>query len=287
MKRLLFLMICTFICVIHVEAHPGIGMVMDSKGNVFYTDLDQVWKISVDGSISIAVENVHTHELYIDESDNLYGEHEWYTGEATDTWKYYVWCLSQEGDLEQTIPTVEGYLPNNTLVRDGEGSTFWAEKSENHELLRKTTARGENLLLTNHLFEDIRWIYFSEADTTIYVIDHLKLKKVTMAGEVSILVDNLKESKNAFAEVADRHYAYGVWTDENATVFVALYGAGKVKKIGLNGELETILQAEDGWSISNGLISPDGSMWLMEFSKNNKTRIRKISPSGKQTVYKR
>lgn len=28
-----------------IWAHPGIGIVMDSKGNVFYTDLKQVWKI--------------------------------------------------------------------------------------------------------------------------------------------------------------------------------------------------------------------------------------------------
>lgn len=32
-------------------AHPGIGIVMDSKGNVFYTDLKQVWKISPDGTV--------------------------------------------------------------------------------------------------------------------------------------------------------------------------------------------------------------------------------------------
>jgi len=32
-------------------AHPGIGIVKDSKGNIFYTDLKQVWKISPDGKL--------------------------------------------------------------------------------------------------------------------------------------------------------------------------------------------------------------------------------------------
>jgi hypothetical protein len=56
-------------------AHPGIGIVMDSRGNVFYTDLSHVWKIAPRGAKSIAVRGVHTHELYIDREDNLYGEH--------------------------------------------------------------------------------------------------------------------------------------------------------------------------------------------------------------------
>ena len=30
-----------------MEAHPGIGIVMDDDGNVFYTDLTHVWKISL------------------------------------------------------------------------------------------------------------------------------------------------------------------------------------------------------------------------------------------------
>jgi hypothetical protein len=30
-------------------AHPGVGIVMDSKGNVYYTDLSRVWKIDTRG----------------------------------------------------------------------------------------------------------------------------------------------------------------------------------------------------------------------------------------------
>ena len=41
-------------------AHPGIGIVMDRQGTVFYTDLTHVWKIMPDGAKSIAVRNVHT-----------------------------------------------------------------------------------------------------------------------------------------------------------------------------------------------------------------------------------
>ena len=75
-----------------------------------------------------AVVEAHPHELYLDEEDNLYGEHEWYEGEVTDKWGNYVWCLSYDGVFEKTIQDVEGFLDNNTLVRDLESSTYWVEK---------------------------------------------------------------------------------------------------------------------------------------------------------------
>lgn len=56
-----------------MHAHPGVGIVKDSKGNIFFTDLHQVWKIS-NGIKKIIVPDVHSHELYIDKDDNLFGE---------------------------------------------------------------------------------------------------------------------------------------------------------------------------------------------------------------------
>jgi len=46
-----------------VSVHPGIGIVKDSKGNIYYTDLSRVWKIAPDGKRSAVVNKVHTHEL--------------------------------------------------------------------------------------------------------------------------------------------------------------------------------------------------------------------------------
>ena len=69
--------------VLPVQAHPGVGIVQDSAGNIYYTDLKQVWKLAPDGKKSVAVPNVHTHELCLDGEDNLFGEHLWYEGDAT------------------------------------------------------------------------------------------------------------------------------------------------------------------------------------------------------------
>src|SRR5262249_6723135 len=88
-------------------AHPGGGIVVDGGGNIFYTDLKQVWKIAPDGRKSVAVPNVHTHELCLDSGGNLFGEHLWYEGEATNRWGHRVWRLTPEGRLENVIPPTE------------------------------------------------------------------------------------------------------------------------------------------------------------------------------------
>jgi hypothetical protein len=268
-------------------AHPGIGIVMNTEGTVYYTDLSHVWKISPDGTHTVAVKDVHTHELYLDENDDLYGEHVWYEGEATDKWGSYVWCLSSSGILKQTVPPIEGFLSNNTLVRDAKSNMYWPDKYGNQEVLKKETPQGEISLHSDHKFKDIRWMYYSESDAHIYLIDHLNLKKVDSNGQVTLVSDNLYERNTIFENVRDQHYLMGMWTDTRQNIYVAAYGAQKVKKIHPNRSVETVFESGRFWSPCGGLAALDGSLWIMEFSVRNKTRVRKITADGSEVVFQK
>ena len=285
MKKLILLSFFFLINSFSTSAHPGIGIVMDSEGNVYYTDLTHVWKISPDGERTIAVHNVHTHELHLDERGNLYGEHEWYEGEATDKWGNYVWCLSKDGVLEKIIPDVEGFLDNNTLVRDNQNNSYWIGHSETSESLMKTDVNGNEVKLTHHEFEDIRWLHYSKSNDNVYVVDNLSIKKVDQQGNMTLVAENLKEKKKVFQRVADRHYVFGLWTDNDQNLYVALYGAKKVKKISPSGKVSTVFKSPLGWSPCGGMMADDGTLWIMEFSKRNKTRVRAIRPDGENQVF--
>ncbi len=265
-------------------AHPGVGIVMDSQGNVYYTDLTHIWKISPEGEQNIAVPNVHTHQLYLDENNFLYGEHEWYNGEDVDTWGNYTWVLSPEGKFTK-LKEVEGFLDNNTLVRDGAGNSFWSKKHDDYQLVYQQSMNGNNTLYSSHHFDDIRWMYFSKADNHLYVVDNLEIKKIAPSGDVVVVADDLKEETPPFAGVADRHYLFGLWTDEQATVYVAVFGAGKVKRIGKGGKTITVFESEDGWSPCGGMTDPDGTLWVLEFSEDNRTRVSSIGEEGTQITY--
>ena len=271
--------------VLTLQAHPGIGIVQDAKGNVFYTDLVHVWKISPNGDRTIAVRDVHTHELYLDADGNLYGEHEWYEGEATDKWGNYVWCLSTDGKFQKVIPDVEGFLDNTTLVRDNQGNSYWTKRMDDGQLLMLESEDGNSIQFSQHIFDDIRWKYFSKHDGNLYIVDHLSVKKVDQQGKVRLVAKNLKEGGSAFSRVQDRHFVFGLWTDPSKDLYVALYGGKRVKKITPDGQISTVFESERRWSPCGGFMSEDGTMWIMEFSNRNKTRVRSIGPNGEQKIY--
>ncbi len=229
--------------------------------------------------------NVHTHELFIDTNDNLYGEHVWYEGEATDEWGYYVWRLSRTGKLEKVIPPTKGFPINNTLVRDEKGNSYFAEKSGQHEVLKVENKSGRITNVSQHLFKDIRWIHYSSHDHQVYVVDYLEIKKITPEGEVKVIAHHLKENTPPFAGVQDHHYVYNLWTDANNGVTVAIYGASKIKRFKANGSTEIIYSSPEGWSPSGGLEAKDGSMYILEFSDKNQTRVSHITPNNEVFIY--
>lgn len=266
-------------------SHPGIGLVKDSKGNVYYTDLAQVWKIDLQGNKSIAVADVHTHELYIDANDNLYGEHEWYNGEAKDTWGNYIWCLGFDGQLEKSVPDIEGFLENNTLVRNEKDHCFWSKKKDGIEFIFQSDPNNQTEQYCAEAFQDIRWMHYSTYDQHLYVVDYLSLKKVDQEGNVSTLIKNLKKSSALFDGVDDRHYVMGITTDKKLNVYVSLYGSGEVIKITPTGEEKVVYKADFWWSPIACIPNHLGKMWVLEFSKSNKTRLLSIDEEGEKLIY--
>ena len=285
MVRSIYIVFLFVLLTINTKAHPAIGLVQDSKGNVYFSDLVHVWKISKAGDVSIAVENVHTHQLYIDADDNLYGEHVWYEGEATDKWVHRVWCLKHDGSLSDVIPPTEGFPENNTLKKDMYGNEYYQVKEGDFDVLMQKSINGRISKFSTHNFEDIRWICADSKSDEILVVDHLSVKKVKCDGSVELLTDDLKEESLPFFGVRDKHYLMGTWKDSKKNVYVAVYGAKKVKRISADGQVEDVLTSKDGWSPSAGFIDEEENLWILEYSKRNKSRVRKISKEGHSVVF--
>lgn len=266
-------------------AHPGVGIVMDSRGIVFYTDLKHVWKVDTYGKKSVAVRNIHTHELYIDAQDNLYGEHLWYEGEATDRWKHYVWRLSPEGNLTTIIPSRVGFRDDYDdfhFVRDETEALYWVDRGQ-PTAVRKRTAQGELLTLATAAFQNVRWMTATR-DGTVYLVDLHNLVRVSSDGQVKTVVKNLAERRRSFLLSTDTHAIMGLWTDRLGNVYAAVMSDGAVKKIDPNGRVEVVARSSLGWAPTGGLVAPDGSLWILEYAALQ-ARARRIDTNGKSTVY--
>jgi len=290
MKRLLWT-VALLLAPVAAQAHPGVGIVMDSRGNVYYTDLKQVWKLAPDGKKSVVVANVHTHELYLDADDNLYGEHLWYEGEAIDKWGHYVWRLGADGKLTRIIPPNEGFRKNYSFVRDRAGNMYWAEREARPIVIRKLAPDGKITDLAGDAgLSDVRWMT-AAADGTVYFTDGPDLVRILPDGKTTRLARNLKEyawpqswlvrALQLVNRVSDDpHNLMGLWTDRRGNVYVAVAGARKVKRVSPEGRVDVVAESPLGWSLTGGLVAPSGDLWLLEYSLPA-VRVRRISPDGK------
>lgn len=263
-------------------AHPGVGIVEDSRGNVYYTDLSQVWKISTDGSKSIAVPRVHTHELFIDESDNLYGEHLWYNGDQKNTWGHYAWRLAPNGKFEKVIPETEGFLENYSFVRDHFGRMYWADRSKPCQ----TVARKEGSTITrvgNHCFENIQFMI--ESDGSLFVVDFQDLKKVDGNGGLTTIASKIANKDWTSSTNNNQNSVMGIWTDTRGNLYAAVSSERKVKKFGTDGKEEVVHQTSFPWSPSGGMVDAKGNLWVLECSFTNAVRVEKIDVNKKKTTY--
>jgi hypothetical protein len=245
-------------------AHPGWGIVRDSQGNIYYTDLARVWKVAPDGTRSVAVPDVHTHELYLDAQDNLYGEHLWYEGEASDRWGHRVWRRAPDGTVRDVVPATVGFRTSLSFVRDAAGNMYWNDRG----MVRRGLAP-----LTPRRFADIRSMTVS-AGGDVYLIDGHDLVRIGADGAVRTLARNLGESNPALAFVGDHHQLMGLWLDRAGNCYVAVYGNFKVKRVDPQGRVETVARSTFPWSPTGGLVAPDGRLWLLEYSVTNEARIR-------------
>ncbi|MES2178903.1 MAG: hypothetical protein V4550_13660 [Gemmatimonadota bacterium] len=260
------------------RAHPPVSIVRDSHGNVYYSDLTHVWRLAPSGEKSIVVHNVHSHELYLDASDNLFGEHLWYEGDATKKWGYRVWKRAPDGRITDVIPATEGFRAHYSFVRDAEGTMYFADGLERAAVIRKRTSAGAETVLSKGPFTDVRWLA-ATPDGNVYLIDDGRLVRIDRAGQIRELVHDLRDRSVTRALVDKRHSVMGLYPDGRGNVYVARYGTGEVLKVTSAGRITTVTTSTMPWSPSGVMVTPDGGLYVLEASVDNRVRVRLVKPT--------
>jgi hypothetical protein len=258
-------------------AHPGIGLVIDSKGNIYYTDLRQIWKQTPNGEKSVVVPNVHSHELYMDKHDNLFGEHYWYES-AQNKFYHYQWCLKNTGELihlsENLVANTP--IPDFSFVRDDNGNMYWYEKAKTdtiHFIKRDTT--GHKTKIASGLFKDIRWM-FSTPNGEAYFLDLDDLYSITSDNKIELVAKNLCTGTLWTIFAGKKHSVFGVWFDNAGNIYTAVTEDKCIKKINQNGEIAIVYKSENGSPI-NGLFDSSGSLWVLDNVGVKKVELTEIS----------
>lgn len=253
-----------------LHAHPAIGIVADAAGNIFYSDNVHVWRIAPDGNRSIAVANVHTHELWLDSTGNLYGEHLWYEGERTNRWGHRVWKRSPTGEISDLIPARQGFREDYgdfSFVRCSDGWFYWMAR-EGSTTAVKRARRGLSAATFAQL-GNMRpgWLGITSTCDLLFA-DRGVVHRVNPLGKTTAL------------HTRPLGQVMGVWADQAGNVYAALPERRHVVRIAPDGAVSTAATSPAPWRPSSGLVTPSGDLWLLEFDSGNHQRARRHSSRG-------
>jgi sugar lactone lactonase YvrE len=289
------------------QAHPASGIVVDRSGNIYFSDLETVWKLDTLGHLTVfraALRGRHVHELSIDEQDNIYGADVSYNP-STKGWISDVWKMTSEGAFVYLLEPTEHPPRGWSIWRDRAGNMYLVDQNNHTKretmLLRRTPdgsvmtfaggayghADGKG---TEARFSSVGGMAFGP-DGSLYLTDGAFLRKVTMDGTVITLARDLSDttSEDRPRLLASSHESLaGLTVDAGGNVYVADAGNRRLLKINNQGRVEVMLRSEPPY-FPTGVAAAGGNLHILEvgFTLPNAwsgPRIRKIDSGGRSTI---
>lgn len=287
---------------VRVEAHPGDGLDVDSRGNIYFTDVNTrtLWKLDSQGRLSAALADRWAHGLCVDDQDRVWLEVE------VDNTRYAIVRLELDGTETRVIEARERGLDiyGVNLLVDREESIYFPHSDPprfSSAGIRKRkvdgsvdlVAGGSALLRLDGQgagarFAGIRSMRFGPKNR-IYVVDADAIRRVSMTEEVETLFTDLtledppnQPFGNGNPSVSNRLYGLDIAPDES--VYVAYHGDRCVLKLNDEGERHVVYRSEKPWS-PVGVRLIDGELLIKETglepgSASPGPRIRRLKADG-------
>lgn len=282
-----------------VLAHPAWGIVVDRQEQVYISDLETIWKIDAHGRQSIfraGVSGRHTHELTIDETDNLYGEDFTYESE-TGRNITAIWKMTPAGVFSYVLAPTSNPPKGISIWKDRDGNTYslqWNNSSDQEVLLLKRTPDGSvgTLIGSRKSVGDFRQSVLSSiggmtfgADGSLYLTDRASIQKVTTSGTVTTIARNITDENSSKKSPQNSNTSLsGIAVDASGNIYAADFGNRRVLKIAPDGNMQILLRAENPWSPS-GVAFKNGNLYILEVgSASQRPRVRKLTSDGKSLV---
>lgn len=289
-----------------VEAHPATGIVVDRKGQVYFSDLETIWKLGLDGKLSVfrpGVNGRHVHELAIDSEDDIYGADISYVSQK---WISDVWKMTPQGKLTYLLEPTDNPPRGMSLWRDRDGNMYLVDQN-NHTrtqtLLLRRTPDGKVTTLagsayghkdgkgTDARFSSVGGMAFGP-DGSLYLTDGAWVRRVTMDGTVTTVAKDLDvRTRDDKPSLFGGSYGSltGLSVDPSGNVYVADAGNRRLLKINSGGKVDVVLRSDPPYFPNGVVTTPAGEVYVMEVgftlpSKWSGPRIRRITADGKNTI---
>jgi len=271
---------------ISIMAHPGSGIVVDRRGEVYFLDTGSgVWKIDLSGKL--------TH---------LPGPRfHWMTLDADDCFSTAHLPTGAGGDITRvgTNPTL--LVASDYPVAIGASGLLYYpsyRSGSGLQLMELTPANQTRMLTTLSAAGsgDLKWLngLAAGADGSLYYAEDDAIRRISARGEVSTVVAKPKISTCVSIAGTTRPMLRGLAADSNGTIYVAASGCGSVLKVNASGQVTTVHQLQSPWTPTAVALFKD-NIYVLEYLQTAASmqpedrsawlpRVRKITANGRSTI---
>lgn len=289
------------------HAHPATGIVVDRSGNVYFSDLETIWKLDATGKKIVfraGVSGRHVHELSIDEQGNIYGADISYNP-STKTWPSAIWKMTYAGVFTYLLEPTEHPPRGMSIWRDRAGNMYFVDQNNHTKtqtLLLRRQPEGKVSTLAGSAyghkdgagvaanFSSVGGMAFGP-EGSLYLTDGTSVRRVSMEGTVTTIAKDLnfktREDQPTLFGGAYGSLA-GLSVAANGTVYVADAGNRRLLKITTDGKVEVVYRAKPPFFPNGVFATGTGDIYVLEvgFALPNISsgpRVRKLS-SGKNEI---
>lgn len=278
--------VLTTVFSISIVAHPGSGIVVDRRGEVYFLDTGSgVWKIDVQGKL--------TH---------LPGPRfHWMTLDADDCFSTAHLPTGARGDIIRvgTSPTllVASDFP---LAIGANGNLYYPSYAAGSGLqLMELTPADRTTVLSNLSAagnRDLKWLngLAAATDGSLYYTEDNAIRRISARGEVSTVVVNPRIPTCVSIAGSSRPMLRGLAADSHGTIYVAASGCGSLLKVSATGQVTTLHQLQSPWT-PTAVALFGSTIYVLEYLQTAASiepedrsawlpRVRKITADGRTSI---
>ena len=281
-RNLIAALATAFLWCAGAAAHPPYGLVADARGNLYFSDLETVWRLAPDRRLTVFRPHAggHVHELTLAPDGAIEGDQNHYepAGEKHFT---AIWRRSLGGEEKWVGPLTTDPPFGMGLAQDGAGRRYsgqWVSNDDRRLLLLRRSRDGRvEVLLGREAMPDFRQRSLANvggmafaADGALVFADGPRLHRLAPDGRVSTLLDTGSPSSLRGIATAD------------GRVYAADMGRKRVLAIDAKGGEETVWRSEPRW-MPTGVARIGDALFVLEAEddpEHRSNRVRGIEVSG-------
>ena len=270
-------------------AHPGWGLQVTLDGSVYFTDLAHVWVLRDTRKAERWVSEVHAHALYLDEAENLIGDHSWVDEAGAFHTEY--WRVGPDGN-RAPISAYEAAAHFGMRLDDQHRLLPVSDVNDGTARLLRLSVTGAQAVigggavgsvdgpLKQARFGPIGAV-ISDGQDGLLMTSGGQLRRISARGEMTTLIG----AGAGYPLVPDRASPLlGVSLAFNGDVFLADLDKRNVIRLGRDLAMPVVvLESAFAWTITG--VQVEGSyVYLLEYNRlpwSGAVRVRRMDSNGK------